>query len=131
MKPRQQNNQGWKYGLLVMGLMLLALLVMDFNNRMAELHRLTAERELVGAQMESLSQTKQALEIEIQYATSEAAVLDWAYEDGHMVRPGDNPVIPLQPSQVVATPTPRPIPTVTAVNSRDAWWALFFGPKTP
>ena len=33
----------------------------------------------------------------IAYATSPAAVENWAYDKGHMVRPGDVPVVDRQP----------------------------------
>ena len=43
------GNSGWRYALLVLGLALLAVMVMDFNRRTADLRRLTTEKEAGGA----------------------------------------------------------------------------------
>ena len=105
---------GWKYALLVIGLIVLTLLVMDFNNRMAELRRLSDKREDVAVEATDLVQTQVQLETQIAYATSEGAVEEWAYEEGHMVREGENLVIPLEypgftpKVTILTTATPEP-----------------------
>jgi cell division protein FtsB len=117
----------WKYAALIVGLAVLAMLVMDFNSRMAELRRLTNEYEQVQAVATQKAETKAALEREIAYATSDAAVIEWAYQDGHMVRPGDVPVVPLAPGGPRPTPTPTPLPTPEPLSNPESWFALFFG----
>ncbi len=123
--------RGWKIAIVIFGLALLAWLVMDFNSRMAELNRLSADRKYIGTQLEQKIQTQAYLLTEIAYTTSEAAVEKWAYEQGRMVKPGDYPVIPLQSGDVTQTPTPRTLVTPTEINNWQAWWLLFFGPRTP
>jgi hypothetical protein len=117
-----------KYVLVVIALTLLAYLVIDFNGRTAEMNRLLAEQEIVQARLESRQQTKAALDAQIAYATSEAAVVKWAHEN-HMARPGEYPVVPIQ--SVKVTPTPRPKPTVvpTEVSNLERWLALFVDPQ--
>jgi cell division protein FtsB len=116
---------GWKYALLVIGLIVLALLVMDFNNRMAELRRLSDKKEDVAAEATNLVETQIYLETQIAYTTSEAAVRDWAYEEGHMVREGENLVIPLEypgfTPEVNIIPTPTPAPE----SNWQIWLSLF------
>jgi uncharacterized protein (DUF58 family) len=129
MKVMKHPKNGWRVALLVVGISVLAVLVMDFNSRMAELRRLTAEREIVRERMEGLERTQAALQTQIVYATSEAAVNRWAYEDGHMVRPGDNPVVPVAPSNVTPAPTPTPAVTPVAVSNWQRWLSLFIGPR--
>jgi hypothetical protein len=114
-----------KYAILVLALALLAFLVIDFNSRTAELNRLTAERETVNAKLNSRLGTKEALERQIAYATSEAAVYDWAYEDGHMIHSGDYPIIPIQPVETTPIPTPRPPVQQTELSNWQRWLALF------
>jgi uncharacterized protein (DUF58 family) len=126
-----KERRGWRYGLLVMGLAVLALLVMDFNSRMAELRRLTAERELVSARVTQQVQTQNALKQQIAYATSERAVMEWAYQDGRMVRPGDNPVVPVAPAGATPSPTPAQVVTQVTVSNWERWLSLFIGPRTP
>jgi hypothetical protein len=116
---------GWKYALLVIGLVVLTLLVMDFNNRMAELRRLSDKREDVSVEATGLMQTQVHLETQIAYATSEAAVVKWAYEEGHMVREGENLVIPLEypgfTPEVTVIPTATPEPE----SNLQIWFSLF------
>jgi cell division protein FtsB len=121
----------WKYALMILGVVVLAYMVMDFNNRVSELHRLSNQKEAVAAEVSSLEKTQNALETKIAYATSEAAVVDWAYEEGHMVGPGDNPVVPIAPS--VGTPFPTPTPSVTqqAVSNWQMWMRLFLDSEAP
>ena len=116
---------GWKYALVVIGLVVLTLLVMDFNNRMAELRRLSDKREDVALEATGLMQTQLHLETQIAYATSEAAVVEWAYEEGHMVREGENLVIPLEYPGF--TPQITVIPTATAEpeSNLQIWFSLF------
>jgi hypothetical protein len=116
---------GWKYALLVIGLVVLSLLVMDFNNRMVELRRLSDKREDVAIEATDLMYTQVYLETQIAYATSEAAVNEWAYEEGHMVREGENLVIPLEypgfTPEVTFVPTTTPEPE----SNFQIWFSLF------
>ena len=122
---------GWKYALLIIGLAVLALLVMDFNNRMAELRRLSSQQEVVAVQATQLASTKTYLETQMAYADSENAVKEWAYQEGHWVRDGDILVVPLPPE--AATPEPsvviQPIPT--PASNLEIWLSLFFDRRTP
>ena len=125
------GNSGWRYALLVLGLAVLAAMVMDFNRRTADLRRLTTEKDAVSAQVTSLVETQNGLKEDVAYATSDAAVMEWAYQDGHMMRPGDVPVIPVPASQVTAVPTPTPAPTQVETSTWEKWLILFTGPKAP
>ena len=116
---------GWKYALIVIGLIVLTLLVMDFNNRMAEQRRLSDKREDVVIEATELRQTQVFLETQIAYASSDAAVQEWAYEEGHMVREGENLVIPLEypgfTPEVTVIPTTTPEPE----TNFQVWLSLF------
>ena len=125
MKSMKRTWLGWKYALIVIGLVVLTMLVMDFNNRMAEQRRLSDKREDVAVEATDLMYTQVYLESQIAYATSEAAVQDWAYEEGHMVREGENLVIPLEypgfTPEVIVIPTITPEPE----TNFQIWLSLF------
>ena len=110
--------------ILVLSLVLAAFLVMDFNGRMSELKRLEAERDTVQEQKNNRLETKAALQADIDYATSDAAVYKWAYEN-HMVRDGDNPVVPIQAAVETPVPTARPQVTPTELSNFERWLSLF------
>jgi len=111
--------------ILVLILVIAAFLVMDFNNRMAGLKHLEAEKEVVQEQLNSRLSTKSALTTQIAYANSDMAVIDWAYQN-HMAREGDIPVVPIQVNQATPTATPRLLVTPTETNNFQEWLNLFF-----
>jgi cell division protein FtsB len=119
----------WKYALIIVGMFVLAYLVMDFNNRMAALRRLSTQKEGVTQQLAGQMQTQAYLQTQIAYATSDAAVEQWAYEEGDMVRPGDVPVVPLPPSVGTPMPTPTRVVVVTPVANWQFWLWLFVDPE--
>ena len=117
-----------KYALVVIAMALLAYLVIDFNGRTAEMNHLLTEEDVIQARLESRQATRNALEAQIAYATSEAAVVKWAHEN-HMVRLGEYPVIPIQAAQVTPTPRPKPTVVVTEVSNLERWLSLFVDPQ--
>jgi adenylate cyclase len=117
-------GRGWKPALILVGFAILVLLVMDFNNRMAELRRLTAEKEVVSARVTSLVQTQKSLETQVAYATSEAAVYYWAYNFEHLGEEGDVLVVPIQGGGEMPQPTPTPIVTPVVIQNWQVWLTL-------
>ncbi len=108
------------------GIFLLFLLVVEFNARLEELKRLSAQRDETRARATQVAQTHLALQTQVAYAQSTAAVEEWARTEGHYVRPGDRPVVPVEvPGSVLAagvTPTVVPTP----LENWEIWWKLFF-----
>ena len=118
-------GKGWKPAVMVIGFAVLVLLVMDFNNRMAELRRLSAEKDNVSARVTSLVQTQQSLETQVAYATSEAAVYYWAYNYERLGKEGDILVVPIQAAGGVPQPTPTPVVTAEVIQNWQVWLSLF------
>ncbi len=123
--------RGWRYILLVLGLAILAWMVMEFNGRMAQLKRLTQERVGVDARYAEVKGTLTALEADVAFAQSDAAVVKWAYEEGHLVRPGDYAVVPVASGPITPTPAPKPSIVQTKLSNPESWRALVFGLKAP
>jgi hypothetical protein len=109
------------------GIFVLILMVIEFNSRLEELNRLNDQREEVRLAATQSMQTQAALQTQFAYAGSTAAVEEWARREGHYVKTGDQPVVPVgQPgseSVLVSTPTPVPTP----MPNWEVWWNLFFG----
>jgi cell division protein FtsB len=110
-------------GLLIM----FVFLMMDFNSRLAELTRQNARRDQVQTEVQALVWTEEALKQQVLYATSEAAVEDWAREQGHMSRPGDVVIIPLPQGEVAEQVVVQPIPTVEPMENWQVWRMLLLG----
>jgi hypothetical protein len=111
----------------LIGILVLVFIVLEFNRRLEELNMLNQQSELVQTQATQAVQTQLALQTQVAYAGSNAAVEEWARTDGHYIKDGDLPVVPLeQPgSAPIQESTPTPIPTQPA--NWEVWWDLFFG----
>ena len=112
---------------VMIGILVLVFIVLEFNRRLEELNMLDAQSRLVQMQGTQAVQTQLALQTQVAYAGSDAAVEEWARTDGHYIQDGDLPVVPLaQPgsSPIAAT---TPIPTPTQPKNWEVWWDLFFG----
>ncbi len=108
-------------------LVVIILLMMDFNTRLGEMLRLKDERVQVSAHLTQLVATQQYLQTRIAYATSDVAVQEWARQEGHMALTGDVPIVPIAPPGSTPTPQVVPTPTVPAAPNWQVWDALFFG----
>ena len=108
------------------GIFVLVLVLFEFNSRREELSRLEEQREEVRTMATQAIQTQVALQAQAAYADSTLAVDEWARTEGHYVKEGDQPVVPVgQPGSapvVVNTPTPMPTP----MENWEIWLNLFF-----
>jgi cell division protein FtsB len=113
--------------LIIAGLVLLFFLMVDLNSRLNDLYRLTRDRDSMRAEISGLTSTAASIETQIAFATSELAVEKWAREEGMMVMPGDQLIVPISPADAT------PMPVITAPTEQvklenwQVWWALFFG----
>jgi len=112
---------------LVAVAVVLFFLVMDLNTRLNELSRLTTQRDDAATVVANLESTLQVLQTQQAYAGSEGAVEEWAYNEGHMVRPGEQLIIPLSPPGTTPEPVFVPTPTVEPVENWEIWLALILG----
>ena len=118
--------------ILVIGLLIvLVLLIRDFNSRMGELRRLQSEADIVSTQYSQLAGTQSALETQVAYAGSDEAVKQYLYEQGKYSQPGDIVVVPVPvdgsgPAATSVVPTPLPV-----VEKWQLWLSLFIEPKLP
>ncbi len=112
---------------IFVGILILFLMVIDFNSRLEELNLLKKHATSLGAQATEAVQTQMSLQTQVAYAGSDQAVEDWARGEGHYVQPEDQPVVPIgQPgTSPIQVPTPAPIPT--PMPNWQVWWKLFFG----
>ena len=112
---------------VMIGIFILVFIVLEFNRRLEELNMLNKQNELVHTQATQAIQTQVALQTQVAYANSTAAVEEWARTDGHYIKDGDLPVVPVgEPgSAPITSNTPVPVPTPMA--NWEVWWSLFFG----
>jgi cell division protein FtsB len=112
---------------VVVALIVAFFLVMDLNSRINDLFRLSAQRDQMQAEVNSLTKTKVMLKTQIAFATSDAFVAEWAREQAGFGKPGDIPIIPLPQQDFTPVPQTAATPTIQPVEHWEKWWALFFG----
>ncbi len=112
---------------IFVGILVLLLMVIDFNSRLEELNLLKKHASSLGAQATEAVQTQVALQTQVAYAGSDQAVQDWARGEGHYVQPEDQAVVPVGEPGTVPLQVPTPAPTPTPMPNWQVWWNLFFG----
>jgi hypothetical protein len=113
--------------LVMAGILALIFIVLEFNRRLEELNMLNRQNLAIQTQATQAIETQLALQTQVAYASSDAAVEEWARTDSHYIKDGDLPVVPVEApgAAPVEANTPTPVPTPTA--NWQVWWDLFFG----
>jgi hypothetical protein len=109
------------------GILVLMLMVIDFNARLEELNLLRKHEEVISTQATQAIQTQVALQTQVAYAGSDQAVQDWARTEGHYVQPGDQLVVPVGEPGATPSEAESPTPVPTPAPNWQVWWNLFFG----
>jgi hypothetical protein len=108
------------------GILVLILIVMDFNARLEELNLLKTQAGIARTQATQAMQTQFVLQTQVAFASSEQIVDEWARSEAHYIQQGDQPVVPVAvpgaTTQVLQSPTPQPSPK----PNWQIWWELFF-----
>ena len=117
----------WRHIFIALGLLVLVVMLIDFNRRMEELNGLTSQLDTVRAEGTQVMQTQEALVTKVAYASSTQAVEEWAYREGRWVREGENLIGIVPAGNVSPTPVPPPTQVSQELPNWRIWWELFFG----
>ncbi|HKJ39242.1 MAG TPA: hypothetical protein VJ972_10720 [Anaerolineales bacterium] len=112
--------------LVTIGIVALVFVVLEFNRRLEELKLLNDQTQLVRTQATQAAYTLVSLQTDVAYANSTAAVEEWARTDGHYVRDGDLPVVPVGVPGAAPIEISTPIPLPTPMQNWEVWFDLFF-----
>jgi cell division protein FtsB len=113
--------------LVIIGIIVLVFLVLEFNRRLEALNKFNEEMGILQADATQVTQTQAALQTAVAYANSTAAVDEWARTDGHYIKDGDLPVVPVAAPGTVPIEMRPPAPTPTPMQKWEVWRILFFG----
>jgi hypothetical protein len=111
----------------ILGILVLVFIVLEFNRRVEQLKTLEGQHTLMQGQVTQAFQTQAALNTQAAYAGSNAAVEQWARVDGHYVKDGDLPVVPIGQPGAPPIEASTPVPTPTPMQNWEVWYQLFFG----
>lgn len=113
--------------LVAIGIVLLVFVVLEFNRRLEELSLLSDQARIFQTEATQAVRTQFALQTAVAYANSTAAVEEWARTDGHYIKEGDLPVVPVKAPGAAPVELNTPVPTPTPMQNWEVWWELFFG----
>ncbi len=115
---------------IVVGVMVLLLVLFAFTQQVAAFLRLDAQLQREREQQAELSATQSALLDMIAYATSQAAVEEWARKDARWAKEADFVVLPVPPAGVTPQPAAQFQATPTPSTNWDKWmnWLFFNNP---
>ena len=108
------------------GILVLILMVMDFNARLETLNLLRRQEAIVSTQATQAMQTQLALQTQVAFASSDQVVHEWARTEGHYIQNGDQPVIPVEVPGDTPLALESPTPFPTPIPNWQVWWNLFF-----
>ena len=111
----------------VLVIVVLVLLMMDFNNRMSNMIQLNQMETILRTKVAGLEATKMVVEDDIAYATSDRALEEWAREKDRLIEEGDHPIIIMPPSDYTPVPTATPKPETIVLTRLEIWKVLIFG----
>lgn len=109
------------------GIIFIFFVLMNFNARLEQRDALRQRARQSSAQATQVIQTNMALEAKLEYATSDQALQDWAYRDGHMYLPGDQRVVPMEVINSTPIQSESPPATPTPMQNWEIWHSIFFG----
>jgi len=115
---------------VIIGIAAALLIMLDFNRRQAEAQRLEADRDHLATEVAQLGFDNDALETQVAYATTDAAVVQWAHEHGKLVQPDEVLVVAIVPT-AGPTAAPPPLAAPPPPATWTLWWNLFFDMAPP
>jgi len=111
--------------LVLAGCVVGLLIAVDFNQRLQRIRRTEVENARLRTEVAQLEAEQFALQTQVAYATTDAAVIAWAHAEGKLAQPGEVLVVPLLPPSPTPLP-PQPTPTPLPPATWELWWNLFF-----
>jgi cell division protein FtsB len=117
----------WKKLAAIVAIIVVFFLLMDLFGRLSALSYLRRQSSRAEERVVQLTATLQALSTQLAYATSDAAVDEWARVNGHMIQPGDQPVVLIPGNGATPMPEVTVQPFDDLTSHWRVWLALFFG----
>ena len=111
----------------------IVTLALSFRSKARDNQAIGADENALATLVAGERKRGEDLVLTLTHAASDDYVAEYARNEGGMLLPGENRIVPL-PHPVPPTPTPIPPPTVslsTPQTPLDAWWMLFFRTAPP
>lgn len=124
-----QIRNNYRKIILVIGVLILVVVIVRFQQRISEMNLLESKRNLIQTEEAHVMQTQESLIADLAYVNSDDAVKAWAYGEGRWYLPNETPIIIVPIGTPTSIPDTNEISSVKTVENWQVWWELFFGPK--
>ena len=111
---------------IIVGVVLLVIVMMDYNTRLEKLNQLNEKAFAARAEATALFETQIILQTQIAEATSDPVTEGEARNNGE-IQAGDQRIVPVPAAGAPLLDNPIPTPTSERVQKWQIWLALFFG----
>ena len=111
---------------IIAGVILLTILMMDYNTRLEKLNQLNEKALTVRIKATAAIETQISLQTQIAEANSESVTEREARNNG-AIQAGDQRIIPLPATGAPLIDTVLPTPVPERIKKWEVWVALFFG----
>ena len=112
--------------LALIGIAAAVVVLGTFSRKQAATKRLEESQRELETQVAQLESEKRLLMTQVAYATTDAAVVEWAQAQGKQAQPGEVLVVPLAGTPAAPTATPVPVPAAADASNWELWYGLFF-----
>ena len=112
--------------IIIISVILLTLLMMDYNTRLEKLNQLNEKALIVRAEATAVFEAQIVLQTQIAQATSETVTEAKARNNGE-IQEGDQRIVPLPATGAPLLDSVAPPPAPERVQKWQAWMELFFG----
>ena len=115
--------------LAIVVLTLSILLIVDLGRRATAGYHVTQAEKRLRQEIDAALERQKELRARRDHVASDSYVEEWARQEGHMIRPGDKPLIMVTPpTQQPPAPQAAPVdePTTERTPNWAQWWLLFF-----
>jgi hypothetical protein len=123
----RSTEQPFKKYIYIVGVFLLVVVMIRFQQRVSELHQLEDQLSLVQAQGTAVVQTQSNLMTQVAFANSDQAVREWAYREGRWYLPYETPIIIVSSETETSGSNSTIIDKPSPIQNWQVWWELFFG----
>ena len=123
----RSTEQPFKKYIYIVGVFLLVVVMIRFQQRVSELHQLEDQLSLVQAQGTAVVQTQSNLMTQVAFANSDQAVREWAYREGRWYLPYETPIIIVSNETETSGSNSPIIDKPSPIQNWQVWWELFFG----
>ena len=128
-EPRPRRPASLTPLLALLGVGVAVVIVGAFNRRWVAGQGIIESQQVLETKVALLERERGLLLTQVAYATTDAAVIEWAHAQGKQALEGEVLVVPLPGATPLPTPTSTPLPGPSVLSNWQLWGVLFFEQK--